>query len=82
MERLYANKGGSRMSATMMPPTDDVEEAIRAKDEKKFASAFTKLTAACNSCREADGFGFIKIRDPRLSPLEASPFSDESFPAK
>ena len=81
-ERLYANKGGSRMSATMMPPTDDVEEAIKARDGKKFASAFTKLTAACNSCHEADGFGFIKIRDPRLSPLETSPFSDESFPAK
>jgi cytochrome c553 len=65
----------------MMPPTDDVEEAIKAKDGKKFARAFT-LTAACNSCHEADGFGFIKIRDPRLSPLETSSFSDESFPAK
>ena len=67
------------MSATMMPPTDDVEEAIKAKDGKKFASAFTKLTAACNSCHEAGGLGFIKIRDPRLSPLETSPLSNESF---
>jgi cytochrome c553 len=80
-ERLY-DKGGSKMSATMMPPTDDVEEAIKAKDGKKFTTAFTKLTAACNSCHEADGFGFIKIRDPRLSPLETSPFSDEIFPVK
>jgi cytochrome c553 len=81
-ERLFANKGGSKMSATMMPPTEDLSDAIKAKDEKKFASAFRKLTAACNSCHEATGFGFIKIRDPRLSPLETSPLSDESFNGK
>jgi cytochrome c553 len=81
-ERLYANKGGSRMSAMMMPPTDDLENAIKAKDSAMFATAYTKLTAACNACHEADGFGFIKIREPRLSPLETSPFSDESFSGK
>jgi cytochrome c553 len=81
-QRLFANKGGSKMSAMMTPPTDELADAIKAKDEKKFASAFTRLTAACNACHEAAGFGFIKIRDPRLSPLETSPFSDESFLAK
>jgi len=81
-ERLFANKGGAKMSAMMTPPADNLADAIKAKDGKRFASAFTKLTAACNTCHEAAGFGFIKIRDPRLSPLETSPFSDESFPAK
>jgi cytochrome c553 len=81
-ERLFANKGGSTMSAMMMPPTDDVADAIKAKDGNKFTSAFTKLTVACNSCHESAGFGFIKIRVPRLSPLETSPFSDESFSGK
>ena len=81
-ERYFANKGGSKMSATMMPPTKDLEDAIKAKDGKKFATAFTKLTAACNSCHETEGFGFIKIRDPRLSPLETSPLSDEFFSGK
>jgi cytochrome c553 len=80
--RLYANKGGAKMSATMMPATDDLADAIKAKDAKKFASAYTKLTAACNSCHEAAGFGFIRIREPRLSPLETSPLSDESFSGK
>ena len=70
------------MSTMMMPPTDDLADAIKAKDGKKFATAFTKLTAACNTCHEATGFGFIKMRDPRLSPLETSPFSDESFSGK
>jgi cytochrome c553 len=81
-ERFYANKGGSRMSAMMTPGTDDLEDAIKAKDSAKFANAYTKLTTACNSCHEADGFGFIKIREPRLSPLETSPFTDESFSGK
>ena len=77
-ERLY-DKGGSKMSTMMTPPTDDLADAIKAKDGRRFASAFGKLTAACNSCHEADGLGFIKIRDPRLSPLETSPLSNESF---
>jgi cytochrome c553 len=83
-ERLYTNKGGSSMSMrTMMTPgADDLADAIKAKDGNKFANAFSKLTAACNSCHEAAGFGFIKIREPRLSPLETSPFTDESFSGK
>jgi cytochrome c553 len=81
-ERHYGDKGGTKMSAMMSPPADALDEAIKAKDEKKFASAFGKLTAACNACHEAQGFGFIKIRDPRLSPLETSPLSDESFSGK
>lgn len=77
-KRLYAKSSGSDMSA-MTPPTDDLDDAIKAKDGLKFSKAFTNLTATCNSCHEATGFGFIKIREPRLSPLETSPFTDESF---
>jgi hypothetical protein len=80
-QRLYPNNSGSNMSM-MTPPTEDLDQAIKAKDIDKFHKAFSKLTAACNSCHEATGFGFIKIRDPRLSPIETSPFSDESFSGK
>jgi cytochrome c553 len=66
----------------MAPALNELEDAIKAKDGAKFSAAYTKLTALCNSCHEATGFGFIKIRDPRLSPLETSPFSDESFSGK
>ena len=79
--KLYPNNSKSDMSE-MKPPADDLDEAIKAKDSAKFAKAFSKLTAACNSCHEAAGFGFIKIRDPRLSPIETSPFSDELFNGK
>ena len=78
---LYPNSEKSDMN-TMVPAADDLERAIKAKDSAGFTSAYAKLTAACNACHEATGFGFIKIRVPRLSPIETSPFSDEAFPPK
>jgi hypothetical protein len=75
---LYPNNVQSNMTM-MTPEVDEVEDAIKAKDSVKFSGAFSKLTAACNTCHEATGFGFITMRDPRLSPIETSPFSDESF---
>ena len=76
--RLYPNNVQSNM-AMMTPAADEVDNAIKAKDSVNFSKAFSKLTAACNTCHEATGFGFITMRDPRLSPIETSPFSDESF---
>jgi hypothetical protein len=76
--RLYPNSSASNMTM-MSPAADDVEGAIKAKDSVRFSNAFGKLTAECNSCHEATGFGFIKMRVPRISPVETSPFSDESF---
>jgi hypothetical protein len=78
---LYPNNPSSNMTM-MTPAADDLDDAIQAKDSVKFRNAFSKLTSACNSCHEATGFGFIKIREPRLSPIETSPFSDESFSGK
>jgi cytochrome c553 len=78
---LYPNNDKSDMN-TMVPAADDLGKAIKAKDAASFTSAYTRLTAACNACHEATGFGFIKIRVPRLSPIETSPFSDESFSGK
>jgi predicted secreted protein len=79
--KLHPDNSRSDMSA-MTGPADELDEAIKAKDSAKFVKAFSKLTAACNSCHEATDVGFIKIRDPRLSPIETSPFSDESFSGK
>ena len=82
-KHVYANKGNSKSDiAAMSEPSDELDEAIKAKDIDKIRKAFFKLTAACNSCHEATGFGFIKIREPRLSPLETSPFTDELFSGK
>ena len=78
IRKFYPNKTQSNM-AMMTPAADEVENAIKAKDSVKFSAAFSKLTAECNTCHQATGFGFIRMRDPRLSPIETSPFSDESF---
>ncbi len=75
---LYPDNDASNMS-TLTPVADELDSAIKAKDSIEFSRGFTKLTAACNSCHEVVGVGFIKIREPRLSPLETSPFSDEIF---
>jgi len=78
---LYPDSDKSNMD-TMRPAAEDLDKAIKAKDAASFTGAYGKLTAACNNCHEATGFGFIKIRVPRLSPIETSPFSDESFTGK
>jgi cytochrome c553 len=78
---LFPDSDKSNMD-TMKPAAEDLDNAINAKDAAKFTSAYSKLTVACNACHESTGFGFIKIRVPRLSPIETSPFSDESFQGK
>jgi hypothetical protein len=77
-KKLYPNNNTLDMTA-MTPATDEVDNAIKEQNRVVFSKAFGKLTAECNNCHEATGFGFIKIRDPVLSPIETSPFSDESF---
>ncbi|MHB8884243.1 MAG: hypothetical protein ACYC5H_03965 [Methylovirgula sp.] len=59
------------------PALDDIGQAIAAKDPHGFATAFQRLTAACNNCHEASGVGFVVIRVPTLSP-----FSNQVFPPK
>lgn len=65
---------GKMIEAIAMAPIGDVETAIKARDGKAFASAFDKLTAACNSCHEASNRGFIIVQRPATSP-----FPNQSF---
>jgi hypothetical protein len=41
-----------------------LEAAIDAKDFKKFAAGYDKLTAACNACHQGTENGFIVIQRP------------------
>ena len=66
---------GKMIEATAMAPIGDVEAAIKARDGKAFASAFDKLTAACNSCHEASNSGFIVVQRPTTSPFPSQSFA-------
>ena len=63
---FIANTAGSDLTM-MIPACVEIDQAIKAKDSSKFLVSLGKLTAECNSCHEAAGFGFIKIRDPKQS---------------
>jgi len=68
---------GKMIEASSLPPLGDVEKAIKARDGKAFASAFDKLTAACNACHEASNRGFIVSQRPA-----AAAFPNQSFAPK
>ena len=52
----------------------DLEKVIDAKDGRKFAAGFDKLTEACNACHQATGNGFIVIQRPA-----SNPYTDQKF---
>ena len=63
--------------STAVPTLPDLKAAIDARDSKKFAAAFDKLTGACNACHQATKHEFIVIQRPT-----SSPYSNQSFTPK
>ena len=51
-----------------------LDDAIRARDPKKAAAAFSDLTDGCNSCHTALDHAFVVIKVP-----EASSFPNQEF---
>ena len=78
---LFPNVPKADTSAVLQS-AEEFRDAIKTKDGKKFDSAFRKFTSACNSCHEAVGLEFIKIRVPVRSPMMTSPLSGQSFAPK
>jgi hypothetical protein len=66
---------GKMIETTIMAPVGDVETAVKARDGKAFASAFDKLTAACNTCHESANRGFVVIQRPASSAFPNQSFS-------
>jgi hypothetical protein len=52
------------MDAVIVGQIGDLEKAVDAKNPKAFAKGFDRLTAACNSCHQAVGNGFLVIKRP------------------
>jgi hypothetical protein len=60
---------------TMTAPIQSMEEAIAAKDGKRFAKLFGELTTGCNGCHQSMDRGYIVMRVPTEQP-----FSNQVFP--
>lgn len=52
------------LDAVIVKEVADLEKAIAAKDDQKFAAGFDKLNDACNACHQATQNGFIVIKRP------------------
>lgn len=48
----------------MTAPLEQVEDAVAARDGAAFTAAFDALTAGCNGCHQATGFGFNAVARP------------------
>lgn len=68
---------GKMIESTTMAPIGDIEAAIKTRDSKAFATAFDRLTMACNACHEAANRSFIVIQRPA-----SSAFPNQSFAPK
>jgi hypothetical protein len=58
----------------IVPAMDSVSAAIKAKDEIRFESSFTLLTAKCNDCHKATNHGFNMIKIPDIPPVSNQVF--------
>jgi hypothetical protein len=49
-----------------------LDDAIKAKDWKKFKTAFDAAKDGCNACHKSQGFHYIKYELPKASPSPTS----------
>ena len=65
---------------TMANSVELVEDAIGAKDGRKFAKVFGALTDGCNSCHRSMDRAFIAIRVPTEQPFSNQMFAPQGKP--
>lgn len=58
----------------IVPAMDSLSNAVKEKDENKFESSFTLLTATCNDCHKATNHGFNMIKIPDIPPVSNQVF--------
>ncbi|MFZ1110767.1 MAG: hypothetical protein WAN43_20775 [Rhodomicrobium sp.] len=61
-------------------PVAALERAIAAKDAAGFAKTMDRLSAACTSCHQSTGYGFIVIQRPTSPPLTNQRFDPKPSP--
>jgi len=65
---------GTMAEAVIAKEVAELAKLIEGKDKRNFASAFDRLTAACNACHQASKHDFIVIRRP-----SGNPYTNQSF---
>jgi hypothetical protein len=58
-------------------PIYNISNAIKEKDENKFTSDFTVLTATCNDCHKETNHGFNLIKIPDVPPVSNQIFKPQ-----
>ena len=64
------------IAATVKPPMDVLDAAIKATDPASFTKAYADLTAACNACHQSADHKMIVIQVPTVS---GTAFPDQDF---
>ena len=64
------------IAATVKPPLEALDKAIKAKDAGAFAKAYADLTAACNACHQSAGHSMVAIKVPTVG---GAAFPDQDF---
>ena len=59
------------------PAMDSLSATIKAKDQRRFDSSFTLLTATCNDCHKATNHGFNQIKIPDVPPVSNQVFKPQ-----
>lgn len=49
---------------TLATPMRSIEDAVKARDARRFSKGFAELTAGCNGCHASMARAFIMIRTP------------------
>ena len=60
--------------SNLVPPLDEMDKAIKDKNAAAFKNAYDKVTAACNSCHQATGNEFVRVKTP-----SGADFPDQDF---
>jgi hypothetical protein len=66
------------IAATVSPPMDALDKAIKAKDKAAFTKAYAELTAGCNACHQSADHPMIVIQAPSVGQTM---FPDQNFNA-
>jgi hypothetical protein len=64
----------SLADTSFLPAVREVDRAIDI-DPPAFSASFRRLVAACNTCHQASGYGFVRI----VEPEEARPYPSQQF---